>query len=272
MRSVNIIDYYKHKCYTDYINKGTTLEDLYNTGVRVIIDNYLIEESKKVRDYGNYWSASSAGYCMRKNIFDRLKVEPTNPDDARKQRVFTAGHLFHEWLQSLTKDAGCSVSQEGELQDEKLMVIGHYDDIIKVDDHLILYDYKTANSRSFGYKKEMSYFHRMQLGTYLYMLRQSKEYKNLTESRILTLEKDTLRTKEFVLFYDEELEREILEYWNTINSFWTDKKLPPCTCEEQEGGFMSKPAYNPYFYNGQPCSRDWYLLWKENNKEKVNGK
>lgn len=267
------------------------MEDLYNTGVRAIIDNYLIEESKKVRDYGQYWSASSAGYCMRKNIFDRLKVEQTNPDDARKQRVFTAGHLFHEWLQSLTKDAGCSVSQEGELQDDKLMIIGHYDDIIKVDDHLILYDYKTANSRSFDYKKEMSYFHRMQLGTYLYMLRNidgvdeinlpddiddwtdeevgdyADKLHNLTEARILTIEKDTLRTKEFVLFYDEELEAEVLEYWNTLNAFWNDKKLPPCTCEEREGGFMAKPAYNPYFYNGQPCSREWYELWKQNNKK-----
>lgn len=261
--------------------------DLYNSGVRVIIDNYLIEESKKERDYGSYWSASSAGYCMRKNIFDRLKVTQVNQDDARKQRVFTAGHLFHEWLQKLTKDAGCSVSQEGELQDDKLMIIGHYDDIIQVDDHLILYDYKSASSRSFDYKKEMSYYHRMQLGTYLYMLRKDNgnsiawkpkhsgidvnSIGTITEARTLTLEKDTLRTKEFVLFYDEELEREVLEYWNTINTFWNDKKLPPCTCAEQEGGFMAKPQYNPYFYNGEPCSIDWYHLFKANKKEREDG-
>jgi hypothetical protein len=245
------------------------VEDLYNTGVRAIIDNYLLEESKKKRDYGDYWSASSAGYCQRKVIFDRLQVDSTSNDDARRQRVFTAGHLFHEWLQSLTKEAGCSVSQEGELIDDKLMIKGHYDDIIKAEDNLILYDYKTANSRSFDYKKEMSYFHRMQLGTYLHMLRQTKDFKNLTEARVLTIEKDTLRTKEFVLMWNRELEEEVLNYWNTINMFWKDKKLPPCTCEEQEGGFMAKPAYNPYFYNGQPCSRDWYELWKHNKKEKV---
>jgi hypothetical protein len=242
--------------------------DLYNTGVRSIIDNYLLEESKKKRDYGDYWSASSAGYCMRKVIFDRLQVTPSNEDDARKQRVFTAGHLFHEWLQSLTKEAGCSVSQEGELIDDKLMIKGHYDDIIKAEDKTILYDYKSASSRSFDYKKEMSYFHRYQLGTYLYMLRQLKEYKNLTEARILTIEKDTLRTKEFVLMWSEELEADVLNYWNTINTFWNNKKLPPCTCDEQEGGFMAKPQYNPYYYNGEPCSREWYLMWKENNKLK----
>jgi hypothetical protein len=148
------------------------------------------------------------------------------------------------------------------------MIKGHYDDIIKAEDNLILYDYKTANSRSFDYKKEMSHFHRYQLGTYLHMLRQTKEYKNLTEARVLTIEKDTLRTKEFVLMWSDDLEAEILNYWNTINDFWKNKKLPPCTCEEQEGGFMAKPAYNPYFYNGQPCSREWYELWKLNKKEK----
>lgn len=70
------------------------MNDLYNTGLRAIVDNYLLEESKKKRDYGEYWSASSGGYCMRKVIFDRLQVDSTSQDDARRQRVFTAGHLF----------------------------------------------------------------------------------------------------------------------------------------------------------------------------------
>ena len=59
------------------------MTDLYNSGVRVIIDNYLIEESKKVRDYGEFWSASSAGYCMRKLVFQRLGVPKTKEDDPR---------------------------------------------------------------------------------------------------------------------------------------------------------------------------------------------
>lgn len=147
------------------------MTDLYNSGVRVIIDNYLIEESKKERDYGEFWSASSAGYCMRKLVFQRLGVPKTKEDDPRQQRVFTAGHVFHNWIQELTKSAGVSVAQETELEDDKLKIRGHFDDLIKTESGLILYDYKTANSRSFGYKKELSHFHRMQVGTYLYMLR-----------------------------------------------------------------------------------------------------
>jgi len=243
------------------------MSNLYESGVRQIIDEYLIEESKKVRDYGDYWSASSAGYCMRKNIFERLGVPKVEAEDeARKQRVFTAGHLFHEWIQQLTTDAKCTIAQEDELQDEDIMVRGHFDDIIQAEGKLILYDYKTANSRSFDYKKELSHFHRMQLGTYLYMLRKGK-YKNLDEARILVLEKDTLRTKEFQLFWDAKLEKDVYSYWSTLNGYLKAKKMPKCTCADYEGGFMAKEKWNGYFYNGQPCSVDWYKRWKENKDE-----
>lgn len=186
--------------------------DLFNTGVRPVVDDYLLKESQKVRDYGDYWSASSAGYCMRKTIFERLGVPHVDDEDAaRKQRVFSAGHIFHSWIQGLTKDAGLSIAQETELQDEDLMVRGHFDDLALVGEtynvpepdlhekmplgsgnerirqhtewlkartehyektkHLILYDYKTVNSQSFKYKHDLSYYHKMQLGTYMYMLR-----------------------------------------------------------------------------------------------------
>jgi len=193
---------------------------LFDTGIRPIIDDHLLKLSRELRDYGDYWSASQAGYCQRKVIFERLGVpHVSKEDDARKQRVFTSGHIFHEWIQKLTKDVGLSIAQELELQDEDLMIRGHIDDLVLVkscecgkpsvwaceaqsggmecgrpvcqishqchyhagekelqlgnSNHLILYDYKTAHSRSFTYAKDrpMSYYHKMQLGTYMYMLR-----------------------------------------------------------------------------------------------------
>ena len=240
---------------------------LYDSGVRQIVDDYLIEKSKEVRDYGDYWSASSAGYCMRKVIFDRMQVTQVK-EDPRKQRVFTVGHIFHSWFQELTHEAGVSVSQEGELINDKIMVKGHYDDIIETDNGLILYDYKTQNSRAFSYKRpEMSRFHKMQLGTYLYMLKETS-FK-VTEARILKISKDDLRMNEEVLMYTPDLEKEVFEYWSTLNGYWKNKKLPACTCADYEGGFMAKEAYNPYFYNGEPCSLEWYKKWKL-NKENDN--
>ena len=179
------------------------MSDLFKTGVIPLVNDYLTLEAAKVRDYGDYWSASSAGYCMRKVIFDRLQVPPVT-EDARKQRVFSSGHIFHEWIQDITKKAGISVAQEVELQDEKLMVRGHFDDLVLIVEpptemeikkarqmgaslrqHLILYDYKTQNSQAFTWAKKqqrpMSRYHEMQLGTYMYMLR--KKAKQELERR-----------------------------------------------------------------------------------------
>ena len=256
---------------------------LYESGVRKIIDDYLLEESKKSRSYGDYWSASSAGYCMRKLIFERLEVPKVNTEDeARKQRVFTAGHLFHEWIQELTKKAGCSVEQETELLDNDIMVKGHFDDIIRMDFNEngepvvfgeesrltkhILYDYKTANSRSFNYKNDVSHYHKMQIGTYMYMLRKEK-YPSLDEGRILILEKDTLRTKEFIVKWTPQLEKDVFNYWSTLNGYWKNKKMPKCTCADYEGGFLAKEKWNPYFYNDEPCSLQYYKEWKEKNND-----
>lgn len=283
------------------------LSSLFDSGIRPIVDAHLLEESKKRRDYGEYFSASSAGYCMRKNIFERLGVPHTTDktDAARQQRVFYSGHVFHEAFQRITKNAGISIAQELELQDEDLMVRGHIDDLVLVKssgfgaepedagagggepepDHLILYDYKTRNSRSFNFAKQPSPLHRLQLGTYMYMLRNGSykmfanaDSKNMyvdlldgtlkpapistmTEARVLNIEKDTLRMAEVQYLWDEELERDILEYWTTLNKYWKERKMPKCTCET----FMATMRYNPYYYQDEPCSMAWYEKWKKEN-------
>ena len=283
-------------------------DNLFNTGIRPAIDDYLDKKRAEKRDYGDYWSASSAGYCMRKVIFERLGVPPIKVDgDERKQRVFEAGHIFHGWIQDITKNAGLSIAQELEVQDEELMIRGHIDDLVLIkgelpdelgqehdevhglsatpaDDHLILYDYKTVHSKSFHWAKKsgskMSHYHRYQLGTYMYMLRSGAwpktaiteagaMIKDLAESRILKLSKDDLCMDEQQLMWSKELEKDIVDYWTRLNKYWKDKKLPPCTCDKHEGGFMAKPNYNPYYYAGEPCSIEYYKKWK---KEKANAK
>jgi hypothetical protein len=270
---------------------------LFNSGVIPIINDHILAESKKLRDYGDYWSASSAGYCMRLNIMRRLGV-PAVPEieeaKARTQRVFSAGHIFHSWVQGLTREAGVSIAQELELQDEDLMVRGHFDDLILIADpskttvtmnddtlavidetaHLILYDYKTVNSQSFKYKKDkISSYHRMQLGTYMHMLRHTKlvdlppslvsAQGVVEEARILNISKDDLRMSEFQLFWDDKLEKDVLDYWTALNAHWKARTMPRCTCAELEGGFMGKRSakgkvYNDFFWEDEPCSLVWY--------------
>jgi len=222
---------------------------VYDTGIRPVIDEYLDSKAKE-QSYPNHWRASSAGYCMRKNIFERLGVPPVK-EDARKTRVFESGHVFHEWVQRITKNAGLSIAQELELSDEELDLVGHFDDLILLDDNLILYDYKTAHSRWFEYAKNrpMSHYNRMQLGTYMYMLRKDFNGKDenyslqlrknvkvleLTEARIMKISKDDLRLHEIVLMWSPELEKEVYQYWSTLNGYWKNKKMPRCTCAEYD--------------------------------------
>ena len=261
---------------------GEEKVNLFNTGVRPAIDEYLLAKSKEERDYGDYWSASSAGYCMRLNIMRRLGVPkvPELEDNANQTRIFEAGHIFHEWLQRITKDAGLSIASEVELQDEELMIRGHFDDLILQDDNLILYDYKTAHSASFKFKKmqkEIGHYHKMQLGTYMYMLKNTQtpelvslleDTPNLDEARILSISKDDLRMDEKQLLWTPKLEKEVYEYWKTLNGYWKNKKMPKCTCLDFDGGFMGKRSakgkfYNDFFYEDEPCSLKWYELWKE---------
>lgn len=152
------------------------MSDLWSTGIRPAIDEYLAKKQAEERDYGDYWSASAAGYCMRLNMLKRLKVPPVpemEDDAARTTRVFESGHIFHEFMQRITKDAGLSIAQEVELQDEDLMIRGHFDDLVLIDGKLQLIDYKTAHSASFKFKqgKPIGHYHKHQLATYVYMLR-----------------------------------------------------------------------------------------------------
>lgn len=284
------------------------MSDLFNTGIRPAINAYLLKKSKEERDYGDYWSASSAGYCMRLNIMRRLGVPkvPELEDNATQTRIFEAGHIFHEWLQRITKDAGLSIASELELQDEELMIRGHFDDLVLIkkyftdsgeeavfgdteatpSKHLILYDYKTAHSASFNYKKkqtEIGYYHKYQLATYMYMLRTgslpdwlkaklgelaSKNGPMLNEARILSISKDDLRMHEVQLLWTPELEEEVKSYWAELNSYWAKRTLPKCTCLEHDGGFMGRKSakgkvYNDFFYEDEPCSLKWMQLTKE---------
>lgn len=283
------------------------MADLFSTGIRPQVDAYLKKKSEEVRSYGDYWSASSAGYCMRLNIMRRLgvpKVPELKDKDAGLTRIFEAGHIFHEWLQRITKDAGLSIASEVELQDGELMIRGHFDDLVLVTGgnlfssvkdklggevkklieenetaHLILYDYKTAHSASFKFKKqqtEIGQYHKMQLGTYMYMLRsatpitlfQGHNTKDLTEARILSISKDDLRMDEKQLLWTPNLEKEVVGYWRTLNGYWRDKKLPKCTCLDFDGGFMGRRSakgkvYNDFFWEDEPCSTVWYNKCKK---------
>lgn len=81
---------------------------------------------------------------------------------------------------------------------------------------------------------------------------------DLDETRVLRISKDDLRLAEVQYMWSDELEAEILDYWNTLNNYWNTRTLPPCTCADHENGFLAKEQWNSYFYEGAPCSVAWF--------------
>ena len=94
---------------------------------------------------------------------------------------------------------------------------------------------------------------------------------NLSESRILSISKDDLRMHEQQLLWSPQLEKEIYQYWATLNGYWKARKLPACTCDKFDGGFMGRKSakgkfYNDFFYNDTPCSQEWLELTKKEGR------
>jgi hypothetical protein len=86
---------------------------------------------------------------------------------------------------------------------------------------------------------------------------------DLTEARILKISKDDLRMDEQQLLWSDDLAKEVIDYWLELNDWWLKKKIPPCTCADHENGFLAREAFNPYYFEDEPCSIKWMLKWKK---------
>jgi hypothetical protein len=58
------------------------------------------------REASGRWSASSLGYCQRRQFFQRAGIPETNGPDDKAFRIFAAGDLFHEYLRESWRVAG----------------------------------------------------------------------------------------------------------------------------------------------------------------------
>ena len=97
------------------------------------------------------------------------------------------------------------------------------------------------------------------------------KYPDVAEARILSISKDDLRLDEKQLLWGPHLEKEIYEYWATLNGYWENRTIPKCTCLEHDGGFMGRRSakgkvYNDFFWEDEPCSLKWYAKCKKEGR------
>ena len=184
------------------------------------------------------YSASGAGMCLRKhyygvNNYERLIPESKSLRNMRLGTVFGADvEKAMKWYRLFQQSMGYDVriATEGFVEHPSLPLCGHFD-ILVVDENKKgqLVDIKTAHgfkfSQLFGRKKDPnpSTNYQMQLGTYAWMLNETKEYcEEVTSMQLVYYNKNDAMMKSLDVPLD--FIGIAQDYWEML--FESDGNLP----------------------------------------------
>ncbi|MEM2227645.1 MAG: PD-(D/E)XK nuclease family protein [Candidatus Bathyarchaeia archaeon] len=189
--------------------------------IKQILSAYLIKENKP-RQIGIYYP-SRLPYCLRQQYYEWL-LGVEYPEELL--RIFEIGNIFHEWLKRVFKNVEGVKLLENEkpinvyLAEVDIFINGRIDDVILIeaDNQTYIIEAKTHRNLNFleGAHKE----HIAQLNFYL------KFYPS-AKGIILYLEKNTLKTREFMIEFNQSLFKETLERAKILHNALLAKKPPP---------------------------------------------
>ncbi len=171
-----------------------------------VITEFFTQEFKK-RKVGVYYP-SRLPYCLRQQYYEWTLGYPY-PENTL--RIFEVGNIFHSWLEkTLSKNnSGIKLLYSEKpisiyVAEHDFFINGRIDDIIKVekDEQTYLIEVKTYKNLLF--LKEPKREHLLQLNFYL------KPYPD-SNGIILYIEKNTLKTREFTIQFNQTLFNEMLD-------------------------------------------------------------
>ena len=202
-----------------------------------LIDTYLTRP-EKVRVPGRFY-ASEMGMCPRKLYF--IHINPKKIDD-RLRRIFAVGNIYHDWIEKMFKETEGVKLLHSERSVtlispvSEVIIAGRLDDYILIErtGETVLIEVKSI--KSFAYLKEPKKEHVVQINLYMKAL-------GLKQGCLLYVKKDDLEIKTFVVDYNPELAREMVnkaEYiQHSINT-----NTPPQKCEDKDSWQCKWCAYN----------------------------
>ena len=225
-----------------------------NKTIQQRIDEVLAEEQQRslTRIRSGKWSPSSFGGCIRKQYWNRKNEPKTNPPDERRLRVFKAGSMFHEFVQTIIKES-CQEA-EVEVKVETDNVLGFADMVLP--DEVV--EIKSQHSRAFWWmgKSDKPIIdekrdHVLQASFYAITL--GKEWV-----RLVYVSKDDLCVSEFKLKVTPEIKKLVEFELKTLDELWSVGYLPPAIPR----------LYFDKNGNSKECE---YCGWKTKCKEIENG-
>jgi CRISPR-associated exonuclease Cas4 len=174
----------------------------------------MINEKKKDDTHGkrilknNEFYATSAGDCLRKVIYSR-KFKKEKSVDALKN--FEVGNIFHSYLQDIIKEGKHEIPIE--LTYKGITIYGRIDTLLNDE----IYEFKTVSKLDFSYEPKLQHIYQIMI--YL------KAF-NLAKGHIVYIEKNTLKTIEHDIGYDEKIMDKIIADFKIAEEYLNQDKLP----------------------------------------------
>ena len=204
-----------------------------------IYSNYLNKKSgeyrEKNKDYIDWFSASSAGSCLKKQWYKVNDIQESDPPNNESMRKMRVGTLVHEDFEKAVnyyienkEDDNFIINTEQAVVINDLNVIGHLDCSVihKERSEAYVWDYKTAASYSWKktFGRNSSEFHHtnygLQVATYAIGLTETiktiKHYDDV-EMFLIWYNKDTSQMREQRI--PEYFIIDAIDYWNNAVEF-----------------------------------------------------
>ena len=225
--------------------------------LQTLLDHSLIKEQAKRKDRvrSGKFSPSSFGKCYRSQIWNRANVEITNPPPVETLRIWAIGHLFHNWMQSVLP------KHETEVKIEDIDILGFADVVFPdtVEDIKTIRSYGWNKINKVGYDITKDKMEEV-LQVVWYAGRIGKKM-----AKIIKIEKDGCKIKEFLFFVEEHIE-DVRKELKALRAYWKIYKMNEIL-----------PPAEPRTYGGKECkycgfSNKCQILEKEISNATTNNK
>jgi len=184
--------------------------------LKELINQYYADKAQQKRR--DHFYVSDAGKCPRQTYF-KFKDYPREEPDGRAMRIFDYGDYTHLRLSSVLTSMGIVRALEVDIPPQS-DVSGRADAIIGIDNEPYVVDFKTISHFSFSKLDQPKSDHEKQIQLYLH-------YFDIDQGILLYEDKNNQAIKEFVVDYDEDLVRKVLDKFERLKDFIEREEIPP---------------------------------------------
>ncbi|MEK7658745.1 MAG: PD-(D/E)XK nuclease family protein [Patescibacteria group bacterium] len=183
--------------------------------LKELIDEFY-EEQQKNKEQTKFY-ITDAGKCPRA-VFFKFKNAPREPMDARILRIFEHGEHIHRNIFNVLYRLRIGVTTEISIPSQEI-ISGRADAILCINNENYVLDIKSMNSmifRNLNQPKEENIY---QIQLYLH-------YFNIKKGILLYIDKDQQNIKEFVVDYDAELVKSLLDKFYSLKTKVEENIVP----------------------------------------------